>query len=94
MDVQPSDPSGGRCALGPIISNREAERIEALAIGKQLQVGHLHINDQTVAAGPCAPFGGRGRSGNGSRISGPANWEEFTQWQWITIRDAAGQYPF
>lgn len=66
----------------------------AMALGARLNVGHLHINDQTVAAGPHAPFGGRGKSGNGGRISGPANWEEFTQWQWITVRDAARQYPF
>ncbi len=23
-----------------------------------------------------------------------ANWEEFTQWQWITLRDAPPPYPF
>ena len=37
---------------------------------------------------PHIPYGGRGQSGNGSRIGGPANWDEFTQWQWITLRDA------
>ena len=26
------------------------------------------------------------RPGNGTSIGGPANWEEFTQWQWVTIR--------
>lgn len=65
-----------------------------LALGQQLDVGHLHINDQTVAAGPDAPFGGMGASGNGSRISGPANIEEFTTWRWTTIKSAAGPYPF
>ncbi|WP_367196744.1 benzaldehyde dehydrogenase [Amorphus sp. 3PC139-8] len=66
----------------------------ALAVGNRLNVGHLHINDQTVMAGPFAPFGGCGKSGNGGRISGPANWEEFTQWQWVTVKDSAGLYPF
>ncbi|MDD7970953.1 aldehyde dehydrogenase family protein [Roseinatronobacter alkalisoli] len=66
----------------------------ARAIGNRLRVGHLHINDQTVMASPFAPFGGRGRSGNGSRISGPAIWEEFTQWVWVTTRPDAVVYPF
>ncbi|WP_439138370.1 aldehyde dehydrogenase family protein [Roseicyclus sp.] len=66
----------------------------ARAIAMRLRVGHLHINDQTVTASPIAPFGGRGRSGNGSRISGPAIWEEFTQWVWITTKPAATPYPF
>ena len=54
----------------------------------------VHINDQTVADEPHIPFGGRGASGNGGRHGGPANWEEFTQWQWITIREDAHSYPF
>jgi benzaldehyde dehydrogenase (NAD) len=66
----------------------------ARTVGDQLMVGHLHINDQTVNGGPYAPFGGRGRSGNGSRISGPAIWEEFTQWVWVTQKDQATPYPF
>jgi benzaldehyde dehydrogenase (NAD) len=74
------------------IIGRDTER--AMRTGMRLKVGHLHINDQTVMASPHAPFGGRGRSGNGSRISGPAIWEEFTQWVWITSRPDAVMYPF
>jgi benzaldehyde dehydrogenase (NAD) len=66
----------------------------ALAIGNRLNVGLLHINDQTVADEPHVPFGGMGASGNGTRIGGPANWEEFAQWQWVTIKDKPGAYPF
>lgn len=66
----------------------------ARKLGMRLKVGHLHINDQTVMASPNAPFGGRGKSGNGSRISGPAIWEEFSQWVWITSRPDAVMYPF
>ena len=66
----------------------------AMAIGEQLNVGQLHINDQTVNGGPFAPFGGRGKSGNGSRIGGPADIEEFTQWQWISTKAQASAYPF
>ncbi len=66
----------------------------ALALGNRLKTGILHINDQTVGDEPHVPFGGRGASGNGTRIGGPANWEEFTQWQWVTIQDKATSYPF
>jgi benzaldehyde dehydrogenase (NAD) len=66
----------------------------AMAIAERLQCGLVHVNDQTVADEPHIPFGGRGASGNGGRHGGPANWEEFTQWQWITVRDTAHAYPF
>ena len=66
----------------------------AIAVGNRLNTGLLHINDQTVADEPHIPFGGVGASGNGTRIGGPANWEEFTQWQWMTIKDKPGAYPF
>jgi benzaldehyde dehydrogenase (NAD) len=66
----------------------------AQTVGDRLMVGHLHINDQTVNGGPYAPFGGRGRSGNGSRVSGPAIWEEFTQWVWVSVKEQATPYPF
>jgi benzaldehyde dehydrogenase (NAD) len=66
----------------------------AIAIGNRLHTGLLHINDQTVADEPHVPFGGVGASGNGTRIGGPANWEEFTQWQWMTIKEKPDSYPF
>jgi len=66
----------------------------ALKIGSRLRTGLLHINDQTVADEVVNPFGGRGASGNGTSIGGPANWEQFTQWQWVTMNGAAAAYPF
>lgn len=78
--------------LAAAVMSRSTSR--ALALGKRLKVGLLHINDQTVLGDPHVPYGGRGASGNGSRIGGPANWDEFTQWQWITVRDAPPAYPF
>jgi benzaldehyde dehydrogenase (NAD) len=66
----------------------------AISVGNRLNTGLLHINDQTVADEPHIPFGGTGASGNGTRIGGPANWEEFTQWQWMTIKDKPNPYPF
>jgi len=71
-----------------------ASTSRALALAGRIPTGLLHINDQTVADEPHIPFGGRGASGNGGRHGGPANWEEFTQWQWVTIKDSAPRYPF
>ena len=64
-----------------------------MAIAEQLRVGLVHVNDQTVNDDGTMPMGGRGASGNGSRHGGPANWDEFTQWQWTTVRNAAPAYP-
>lgn len=63
-------------------------------IADRLNVGLVHINDQTVNDDGFMPMGGRGASGNGSRHGGPANWDEFTQWQWVTLKDTPTQYPF
>lgn len=78
-------------ALSAAIISKSVGR--AMAIGEQLRVGLLHINDQTVNDEVVNPFGGVGTSGNGTSIGGPANWEEFTQWQWMTVMDAAPPYP-
>lgn len=64
-----------------------------MAIAEQLRVGLVHVNDQTVNDDGTMPMGGRGASGNGSRHGGPANWDEFTQWQWTTVRAKAPPYP-
>ncbi|SFA93874.1 benzaldehyde dehydrogenase (NAD) [Pseudomonas sp. NFIX10] len=66
----------------------------AMAIGERLQCGMLHINDQTVADECVNPFGGRGASGNGGSVGGPADWDEYTQWQWVTVKNTAPIYPF
>jgi hypothetical protein len=85
--------SGGAC--GVHIAARSDRRAvgRALRIGERLRTGLLHINDQTVADDIVNPFGGVGASGNGTSIGGPANWEEFTQWQWMTIKGEAPLYP-
>jgi benzaldehyde dehydrogenase (NAD) len=66
----------------------------ALALADRIPTGLVHINDQTVSDEPYIPFGGRGASGNGGRHGGPANQEEFMQWQWLTIQGSAPCYPF
>lgn len=74
-----------------IITGSSARGLEVAA---RLRTGLVHVNDQTVADEPHAPFGGTGASGNGSRHGGPANWDEFTAWQWLTMKHAAPKYPF
>ena len=64
-----------------------------LAFADRLKAGLLHINDQTVKDEVIEPFGGVGASGNGTSVGGLANWEEFTQWQWLTIRPQPVAYP-
>lgn len=66
----------------------------AMAIGQKLKTGLVHINDQTVGDEVANPFGGRGASGNGGSIGGPANWDEFSTWQWMTIQDVVPMKPF
>ena len=65
-----------------------------LALAQQIHSGMVHVNDQTVNDEATIPFGGMGASGNGSRFGGPANWDEFTEWQWVTVRDDPRSYPY
>jgi benzaldehyde dehydrogenase (NAD) len=66
----------------------------AMRIVDRVPCGHAHVNDQTVLAEAHAPFGGAGSSGNGGRHGGPADWDEFSQWQWLTVKSEAPRYPF
>ncbi|MFZ0043359.1 MAG: benzaldehyde dehydrogenase [Solirubrobacteraceae bacterium] len=74
------------------IYTADAEHGRRIADG--VRTGLVHIGDQTVNDDPAAPFGGTGASGNGSRFGGPANLEEFLQWQWRTERAEPATYPF
>jgi benzaldehyde dehydrogenase (NAD) len=59
-----------------------------------MRTGMVHVNDTTINDQAIAPFGGMGASGNGGRFGSLANWEEFTQWQWCTVRDEAPRFAF
>lgn len=76
---------------GSVISN---DLSRAQRIGAQLHVGLLHINDQTVNDECINPFGGCGASGNGNSVCGPADWDLYTHWQWVTVKQSATPYPF
>jgi benzaldehyde dehydrogenase (NAD) len=66
----------------------------ATHVAERLRSGMVHINDQTVNEEPPAPFGGVGASSNGGHFGGVANLELWTEWQWMTSRDAAEPFPF
>lgn len=85
--------NAGDFGLSAGILTNSIER--GLAIADRLDVGLLHINDQTVNEEVVNPFGGTiGGSGNGVSIGGPANWEAFTHWQWMTVKGRPPAYPF
>ncbi|MGC4244078.1 MAG: benzaldehyde dehydrogenase [Herbaspirillum sp.] len=66
----------------------------AMRVAGRLRQGMVHVNDQTVNDECVNPFGGPGIAGNGTSVGGPADWEEYTQWKWITVKEQATPYPF
>lgn len=64
-----------------------------LAIANRIRAGMVHVNDQTINDESIIPFGGMGMSGNGGRFGGEANYEAFTEWQWVTVRDEPKSFP-
>jgi benzaldehyde dehydrogenase (NAD) len=66
----------------------------ATEVGDALHAGMVHINDQTVNEEPPAPFGGFKSSSNGGHFGGVGQLELWTEWQWQTSRERAGQFPF
>jgi benzaldehyde dehydrogenase (NAD) len=65
-----------------------------LAVANRIRAGMVHVNDQTINDEAIIPFGGMGASGNGSRFGGDANFDMFTEWQWLTVRDEPPSFPY
>jgi benzaldehyde dehydrogenase (NAD) len=65
-----------------------------LSIAQRIKAGMVHVNDGTLNDEATIPFGGMGLSGNGSRYGGEANLDNFTEWQWVTVRDEPPTFPF
>lgn len=78
--------------LATAIHSASTER--ALRIADRIRVGMVHINDQTVNNEFQVPFGGMGHSGTSGRFGGPANLDEFTTSQWVSVMEHGIQYPF
>ncbi|MFI0510975.1 aldehyde dehydrogenase family protein [Streptomyces sp. WSLK1-5] len=64
-----------------------------LRVARRLRTGMVHINDQSVADDPQAPFGGVGSSGYG-RFGGRWGIEAFSNTRWITLATQHASYPF
>lgn len=77
--------------LAAAVIGRDVAR--AMAIGERLNAGMIHINDQTVNNEGTNPFGGPGLGGNGSAVGGPADIEQYTRWQWMTVKSAPPTFP-
>jgi benzaldehyde dehydrogenase (NAD) len=65
-----------------------------LSIANRIKAGMVHVNDGTLNDEATIPFGGTGLSGNGARYGGEANLDNFTEWQWVTVRDEPPTFPF
>ncbi|MGW2149914.1 aldehyde dehydrogenase family protein [Nonomuraea bangladeshensis] len=64
-----------------------------LKLAARLDVGIVHVNDQPVNDEPQMPFGGVKDSGWGRFGLGFAA-EEFSELQWVTVRDQDRAFPF
>jgi acyl-CoA reductase-like NAD-dependent aldehyde dehydrogenase len=54
---------------------------DAFAFRRGIQAGMVSVNNSTSGAEAHLPFGGNGKSGNGSRQSGVWVLDQFTRWQ-------------
>ncbi|MFI9761703.1 aldehyde dehydrogenase family protein [Streptomyces sp. NPDC051963] len=64
-----------------------------LAVARWIRTGIVHVNDQSVADEPHAPFGGANASGYG-RFGGRWGIEAFSNTRWVTIATQQAHYPF
>lgn len=64
------------------------------ALAERMRTGMAHVNDATCIDEATAPFGGIGLSGLGERSGGEANYEAFTERQWITVNRGRVEYPY
>jgi acyl-CoA reductase-like NAD-dependent aldehyde dehydrogenase len=55
--------------------------VHALRFREQVSAGMVSVNNSTSGAEAHLPFGGNGKSGNGSRLSGVWVIDQFTRWQ-------------
>lgn len=79
---------------GLVSSVVSADLARAGRIADRLHAGMVHVNDQTVVHEVYGPVGGVGASGNGWNYGTTVNADQFTEWQWRTVRTAVPKYPF
>jgi aldehyde dehydrogenase (NAD+) len=73
------------------VITRDLEKAMFLAEG--LDAGMVHVNDGSIDADACCPFGGCKGSGIG-REGGRYSVEEMTEVKWLTIQKTKRQLPF
>jgi acyl-CoA reductase-like NAD-dependent aldehyde dehydrogenase len=71
--------NGHGYGLSSAIYTRDA--VNALRFRERVSAGMVSVNNSTSGAEAHLPFGGNGRSGNGSRQSGIWVLDQFTRWQ-------------
>jgi benzaldehyde dehydrogenase (NAD) len=84
--------NSGEYGLVGAVYSRSMSR--GLALAQRIRAGMVHVNDGTLNDEATIPFGGTGMSGNGARYGGEANLDNFTEWQWVTVRDEPPTFPF
>ncbi|MFC4783925.1 aldehyde dehydrogenase family protein [Nocardioides sp. MAHUQ-72] len=71
------------------------DAMAAYELSSRLEVGMVHVNDQTVDDEAVIPFGGIKASGSGGHFGGAtANLETFGHLQWVTMQSEIERYPF
>ena len=73
------------------VITRDLEK--AIFLGEGLEAGMVHVNDGSIDADACCPFGGCKGSGHG-REGGQYSVEELTELKWLTIQKTKRQLPF
>ena len=71
------------------------DAMAAYQLSSRLEVGMVHVNDQTVDDEAVIPFAGIKASGSGGHFGGArANLETFGHLQWVTMQSQIARYPF
>ena len=66
---------------------------KAIFLAEGLEAGMVHVNDGSIDADACCPFGGCKGSGHG-REGGRYSVEELTELKWVTIQKTKRVLPF
>ncbi|HVN97157.1 MAG TPA: aldehyde dehydrogenase family protein [Syntrophorhabdaceae bacterium] len=66
---------------------------KAIFLAEGLEAGMVHVNDGSIDADACTPFGGCKSSGQG-REGGQYSIEELTELKWVTIQKKGRMLPF
>ncbi|MFI1917025.1 aldehyde dehydrogenase family protein [Nocardia sp. NPDC020380] len=86
--ITKANDTGNGLSAGLITENTT----HGLRVARRLRTGIVHINDQSVADEPQAPFGGFRNSGYG-RFGGRWGIEAFCNTRWVTIATEQAHFP-